>query len=226
MELLGGNLEELMLQYGGKLSQRTVLLIADQCIRRVKQIHGSLLIHRDIKPENLAAGSGKRANTIYIFDFGLARQYRNPVTRRHIPYKEQRQLVGSLRYSSLNTHRGIEQSRRDDLESLGFVLVYLLKGRLPWQGLHARCQAERLEKVLDVMSSTDVELLTKDLPSMRECHILVEYKKYMEYVRELSFTQDPDYDYLLGLFNKRIATEEAKGKILLDWMSKSVKTIL
>lgn len=226
MELLGANLEDLMLLCGGKLSQRTVLLIAEQCIRRVRQIHGALLIHRDIKPENLAAGSGKRANTIYIFDFGLARQYKSPATRRHIPYKEQRQLIGSLRYSSLNTHRGIEQSRRDDLESLGFVLVYLLKGRLPWQGLPARSQAERLEKVLDVMSCTTVELLTKDLPSMRAYDILVEYKKYMQYVRGLNFTQDPDYDYLLDLFRRRIATEEAKDKISFDWMAKAVKTIL
>lgn len=166
MELLGLSLEDLMQNNEGRLSQRSMWSIVEQSLTRVEHIHNSLLIHRDIKPDNLAAGLGKRLNTIYIFDFGLAKQYRSPKTGRHIPYKENKDLTGSIRYASLNTHLGIEQSRRDDLESLGFVFVYLLKGRLPWQGLPAHDQKERYNKVLKVMSNTTPEALCKDLPGI------------------------------------------------------------
>jgi len=166
MELLGEDLEELTKTCGGKLPLKTVLIIAEQCITRIRQIHKRLLIHRDIKPENIAIGLGKRSNTIYILDFGLSRQYMNPNTKQHIPFKEGKQLIGSIRYSSLNTHQGIEQSRRDDLESLGFIFVYLLKGKLPWQGLPVKDKAERFKMVKKVMGRTSIEELTKNLPSI------------------------------------------------------------
>lgn len=164
MELLGENLEDLMQCYGGKVPLQAMQAIATQCLRRIRGIHNNLLIHRDIKPENIAIGLGKRATTLYLFDFGLARQYRSPKTRKHIPFKEGKQLIGSIRYSSLCTHLGCEQSRRDDLESLGFVFVYLAKGKLPWQGLASKDLSERFRKVKEVMVNTSVEALTRDLP--------------------------------------------------------------
>jgi serine/threonine protein kinase len=87
-------------------------LVADQCVNRIRRIHDNFMIHRDIKPENLAVGLGKRANIIYLFDFGLVKQYRSPATKRYISYKYNKQFVGSLRYANFNTHLGIEQSRR------------------------------------------------------------------------------------------------------------------
>lgn len=151
---------------GGRLSQKTLWILGEQSLSRIEQIHANLLIHRDVKPDNLVAGLGKRANTIYILDFGLAKQYKSPTTRKHIPYKDNKQLTGSIRYSSLNAHLGVEQARRDDLESLGFVLIYLLKGKLPWQKLPANNQKERYYKVLKVMLNTPVDLLCKDLPGI------------------------------------------------------------
>ena len=151
---------------GGKLSLRSMWSIADQSLTRIEKVHERFLIHRDIKPDNLAIGLGRRSDTIYILDFGLAKQYRSPKTKKHIPYKENKDLTGSIRYASLNTHLGIEQARRDDLESLGFVYVYLTNGKLPWQGLPAKDQEDRYRKVLKIMSKTTIEELCKDLPGI------------------------------------------------------------
>lgn len=109
---------------------------------------------------------GSHSNIIYLFDFGLAKQYKNPKTHKHIPYRDNKELTGTVRYASLNTHLGIEQSRRDDLESLGFVLVYLLHGSLPWQGLTAKSQHEKYQRILKKMLSTSIEVLCQGLPGI------------------------------------------------------------
>jgi len=141
-----------------------VLIMKKVIVVGIPHIENNLLIHRDIKPENLAVGVGKRANMIYLLDFGLLKQYKNPTTKSHIPYKDKK--IGSLGYSSFNAHLGIEQSRRDDLESLGYVFIYLLKGRLPWEGLIANSKTEHFNKVIEVMTNTSIDSLTERLPSM------------------------------------------------------------
>ena len=135
-------------------------------------MHSNRFIHRDLKPDNLAVGLGSRSNIIYLFDFGLAKQYKNPKTRKHIPYRDNKELTGTVRYASLNTHLGIEQSRRDDLESLGFVLVYFHHGFLPWQGLQAKTQKEKYQKILNKMLNTYIESLNLGLPSKLFCKIV------------------------------------------------------
>ena len=136
LEFLGPNLIEL-LKYcdNKKFSVITVSLLAIQMLNRIENLHKHNYIHRDIKPENFLIGTGVNSNIVYLIDFGLSKRFKNPKTHSHIPYREGRTLTGTARYVSINTHLGIEQSRRDDLESIGYVLIFFLKGILPWQGL-------------------------------------------------------------------------------------------
>lgn len=106
-------------------------MLADQMIQRIEYVHSRHFLHRDIKPDNFLIGTGKRAHKLYIIDFGLAKRYIQK-DGKHIPYKENKNLTGTARYASINTHLGIEQGRRDDLESVGYVMMYFLKGQLPW----------------------------------------------------------------------------------------------
>jgi casein kinase 1 len=128
-------------------------MLADQMINRIEFVHQKSFLHRDIKPDNFLMGLGRRANQVYVIDFGLAKKYRDS-NHQHIPYRENKNLTGTARYASMNTHLGIEQSRRDDLESLGFVLMYFLKGSLPWQGLKAGNKKQKYEKISEKKVST------------------------------------------------------------------------
>jgi serine/threonine protein kinase len=130
-------------------------------------LHNSQYIHRDIKPENFALGVGSKASTIYILDFGLAKQFQDRSSGRHIPYRDNKQLTGTIRYASINTHLGIEQSRRDDLESLMYILIFFMCGSLPWQGLRTNFYTNKYELVFQKKVSTSVETLCAHLPSTR-----------------------------------------------------------
>ena len=122
-------------------------MIAVQLIRRIEKVHEERIIHRDIKPDNfLIGGQDSTRDNIYIIDFGLAKCYKNS-EGEHIPYKDGKNLTGTARYASIATHKGIEQSRRDDLETIGHVLLYLLKGQLPWQGLPGRSKNEKYNNI-------------------------------------------------------------------------------
>lgn len=155
-------------------------------------MHSKSFIHRDIKPDNFLMGLGKRANQVNIIDFGLAKKYRDPKTHQHIAYRENKNLTGTARYASINTHLGIEQSRRDDLESLGYVLMYFLRGSLPWQGLKAATKKQKYEKISEQKMSTSVEVLCKGFPP--------EFVTYFQVCRTLRFEDKPDYSYMRKLF--------------------------
>ena len=167
MDLLGPSLEDLFNYCGRKFQMKTTLMLADQLITRIEYVHSKNYIHRDIKPENFLIGLGKRSNQVFLIDFGLAKKFRDAKTHQHIPYKENKNLTGTARYASVNAHLGIEQSRRDDLEGVGYVLVYHVKGKLPWQGVTAQNKAEKYHKIMEKKMSTPVEYLCADLPSIR-----------------------------------------------------------
>ena len=144
MDILGPCLEALFQFCDRKLSLKTILIMAIQCIERIEYIHSKEFIHRDIKPENFLIGIGKKANLVYTIDFGLAKRYRDPKTGQHIVFKENKGMTGTARYASMNAHQGHEQSRRDDLEAIGYMISYFVRGgELPWMGLKAKRKMEK-----------------------------------------------------------------------------------
>jgi len=150
------------------------------------------------------------ASQIYMVDFGMAKQYRDPRTKRHIPYRDKKSLSGTARYMSINTHLGIEQSRRDDLEALGHVFMYFLRGSLPWQGLKAATNKQKYERICEKKQTTTLDELCGEFPN--------EFKIYMNYVRTLKFDEQPDYEYLRNLFNKVLSRMGEIDDGVFDWM--------
>lgn len=209
MDLLGPSLEDLFNFCSRKLSLKTVLMLADQMINRIEFVHSRSFLHRDIKPDNFLMGLGRRANQVYIIDFGLAKKYRDTTTHQHIPYRENKNLTGTARYASTNTHLGIEQSRRDDLESLGYVLMYFLRGSLPWQGLKAGTKKQKYEKISEKKVTTAIEALCRGYPS--------EFASYFHYCRSLRFDDKPDYAYLKRIFRDLFIREGFQFDYVFDW---------
>ena len=192
IELLGPNLGTISELCGGHLELPTILVLAEQMISRLEVFHAKGLLHRDIKPENFALGKGEKSMVAYIIDYGLAKRYREPKSKAHIPFKQNKKLTGTARYSSINTHMGYEQSRRDDLECLGYTLVFLAKGELPWQNVHADNKKEKYKKIMDLKNSIPIETLCKGMNS--------EFVKYIYYCRSLKFEDTPDYDQFRNMF--------------------------
>eukprot|EP00601_Ochromonadales_sp_CCMP2298_P034441 CAMPEP_0173371094 /NCGR_PEP_ID=MMETSP1144-20121109/27082_1 /TAXON_ID=483371 /ORGANISM="non described non described, Strain CCMP2298" /LENGTH=463 /DNA_ID=CAMNT_0014322781 /DNA_START=171 /DNA_END=1561 /DNA_ORIENTATION=- len=149
MDLLGPSLEDLFNKCSRRFSLKTVLQIADQMLERADTLHSRHLIHRDVKPANFVIGVQETAANVFCVDFGLSKRYRHPKNLHHIPHRDGRSLTGTPRYASINNHLGIEQSRRDDLESIGYVLIYFLKGTLPWQGLKAKNAQKKYRLILE-----------------------------------------------------------------------------
>jgi len=209
MDLLGHSLEDLFNMCNRKFSLKTTLVLADQMLVRVELLHSKSFVHRDIKPDNFLIGTGKKRNLVHMIDFGLAKMYRDLKTHKHISYKGNKLLTGTARYASVNTHLGIEQGRRDDIESLGYVLMYFLRGSLPWQGLHATNKKHKYDLISEKKMSTPVEVLCQGFPQ--------EFTIYLNYARSLRFDDEPDYAYLRKLFQELFKRKGFTFDMVFDW---------
>lgn len=176
----------------------------------MEYIHSKNYIHRDIKPENFLVGYGSRCSEIYAIDFGLAKLYRIPPKGVHIPYKVGRSLTGTALYASIFTHLGCEQSRRDDLEGIVYMSLYLMKGSLPWQGLEITKKLEMSKKMLELKQSISIEELCAGLPG--------EIGVILKYVRGLKFDENPDYKKIINLLNKAATNAGFELNKEYDWV--------
>ena len=208
MDYLGPSLEDLFEFCNNKFSLKTVSMLALQLLDRIEFIHSNNIIHRDIKPDNFLIGSGKKKNQIYIIDLGLSKKIVNQ-QKKHIEYTKNKSFTGSFRYSSIRNHKGIEQSRRDDLESIGYMLIFFLKSKLPWQGLKGSTKSKRSNNIFKEKRNTSLESLCSDIP---RC-----FFDYMKYVRLLRFTQKPNYKYLKDLFIDIFTKNNYTYDDIFDW---------
>jgi len=212
MELLGKSLEVLMKETEEKkFSVKTIALLGQEIIPIFKFIHDKNIIHRDVKPDNLSVGYDDPCQ-IYFLDFGLAKKYRSSKTLKHNPMIKHSKLTGTARYASINALSGLEQSRRDDLESFGYVLAYFFRGGLPWMGIHAKNKEDKYSKILNIKKNLDTENLLNNSPK--------ELSDYLNYCKQLEYEQEPDYNYLIGLF-KNIIFNVLKESIdyKFDWVT-------
>ena len=206
-QYLGKSLHDLVVYYRDKLTIQDKCLISIQLIDRIEYLHSKKLIHRDIKPHNFLIGFDD-PNVIYLTEFRFCTKYRSSKTGKHIKHDLRGTFTGGLLYSSANAQRGMQQSRKDDLESLGYVLLYLFKGKLPWD-------LENLENI-DLMNLNEkdiylktyrmkkfmpIEKLCKDCPS--------ELEEFIKYIRNLKFEEEPNYSQLKNLFINIIKKESA-----------------
>lgn len=194
LEILGPTLEKLFQFCNQKFSLKTVLMIGFQMLKRIERFHQMSHLHRDIKPDNFAVDS-KNFNKIHIIDFGLARSYSQMVNGRveHIKMQQGKVFTGTVRYASINTQKCVTTSRRDDLESLAYVLIYFMKGSLPWQQIPKPSATgitskQRKEMILELKVSLSIAELCQDLP--------FGFQKFLKCCRETRFDEHPRYSYL------------------------------
>ena len=188
-----------------------MLTIGVQIITRLEQIHRKGFVHRDIKANNFMVGSGEERKVVYAIDFGLAKRYLDLKTKQHIPMKGGKSLVGTARYASIASHEGFEQCRRDDLESLGYLLLYFLIGKLPWQGIQIQSKSEKYAEIGRLKKAAQLDYLLK--PFGEDCLVLY---RYFEYVKALKFEEEPNYDFLRKMFRETLIRRKEEHKPL-DW---------
>ncbi|KAK2768858.1 Casein kinase I isoform delta [Arachnomyces sp. PD_36] len=209
-ELLGPSLEDLFNFCGRKFTLKTILLLVDQLIRRMAYLHSRDVIHRDIKPENFLMGLGAKGNTVYTTDLGLSTRFRSARSGAVSPVspKEPR-LHGTEVFASVSGHWGIAQSRRDDMESLGYMIVYFARGSLPWQGTGITDRTARTKKILSMKESITPEELCEGLPE--------EFARFFTHLRSVDFDEKPNYSYLRRMFQKLFVRMGFEYDFVYDW---------
>ena len=214
--LLGPSLDKLFKYCGRKFPLKTVCLIGKEIVKRLENMHEKGILHRDLKPNNLTWGNFNSSynnisnynsinnisnnldiKTIFLIDFGLSCSFlEGGLSYKHYKIKTNLSFVGTLRYASLNSHKGIRQSRRDDLESMIYILIYFLKGKLPWQDVKAKQKEERHKLISELKSKVTIESLCENLPS--------EFAELLTYVKNLEFDEKPIYSKFYAFFHNLI----------------------
>ena len=212
MQLLGQSLEDIF-NKREKFSIKTTAMLGYQILNVLQFIHDKHIIHRDINPDNFVMGLNEYNAILYLLDFGLAKKYRSSKTLVQYPYIKKKKLTGTARYASIHALEEMEQSRRDDLESAGYVLMYFIRGNLPWQGLKIKTKDNRYQKILDKKKATTSEELCANFP--------IEFKQYIDYTRNLGYSENPDYEKLRKNFiNVVKKTLRENFDFIYDWTTK------
>ena len=215
--LLDKSIYNIFFQNKKNCSITDACLIGIQILDRLEWIHSKNIVYRDIKPENFLIGIND-PNVIYIVDFGLCKKYRSSKTGKHILLKLTDKFNGTLKYASPNVVRGKESSRRDDLISLGYMLIFLIKRDLPWQNSIRELNEYNYTKLLYLKDTDGCGKLLKNLPD--------EFIEYIKYTKKLKFEQQPDYSYLRFLFNKYLFNKSFNIKnISLSWIVEKNKKL-
>ena len=212
MELLGQSLENLFQSQNKSFSIKTACMLGIQMVDRIEYIHSRKIIHRDIKPDNFVMGKGSKSHIVYILDFGLSKKYWSSSHKCHIPFITGKRLTGTARYASINALSGYEQSRRDDLESIAYIIMYFIRGSLPWQGLKVNNKDERYKKIGEKKRDTSAKDLCSGFP--------FEFETFVSYTRNLEFTEVPDYNYLRNLLKNIIKKSGSTIDFYYDWCTK------
>lgn len=209
MDLLGKSIEDLFFWCNRVFSIKTVLMLADQMISCIEWIHRKNFIHRDIKPDNFMIGVNNKSNLVYLIDYGLMKSYRDHKTLKHIQYSENANIVGTARYASVHTLSSVEQSRRDDLESLGYVFAYLLRGSVPWMHVDGNDEKTKYRHILEMKKQITADELFSGFPH--------QFAEYMNIVCKLKFDETPDYSYLRSLFRNALIQGGFVYDYVYDW---------
>jgi len=209
MELFGKSLEDLFISCSKHFTLKTVLMLADQMITLIQGVHEKKFIHRDITPGNFLIGYGEKANKLFLIDFGYSKTFWNTRLHKHRPNRGRKNLVGTPEFASINAQKRQDSSRRDDLESLGYILLYFMIGKLPWQNIKVDKPWQKKEKISKIMVSTSINDLCTGLPK--------EFKLYLSYCRGLNFEEEPDYSYLRSIFQKLLKNMSFKCDNTFDW---------
>ena len=213
MDLLGPNLDTIMNKLPNKnslkrFSFKSSLMIMIQCLERLKSLHEKGIIHRDIKPENFVIGPKNKERIIYLIDFGLSKKISK---EKIIPtIKADRNIIGTMRYISMNTHQGYEQGKRDDLESLFYIIIYFIKGELPWQNIKTKSKAEKYSKIFEIKKKvTENGDLVEGLP--------LEMAKILEYILGLNFFEKPNYLLIKNAVEIMLNNFNLSNDLQFDW---------
>ena len=205
LDYLGPSIEKLFLYYQRKFSAKTILMIAIQCLDRLEFIHNNGIIHRDIKPDNFLIGSTSATKPlIYLVDYGLSKRYIDIPNYKFNPFRNTKSFTGTYRFCSMRNHKCIEQSRRDDLESLGYMILFLFKGELPWQNIQNDNKDIRSNLIFKKKNKTALEDICEDAPDM-----MIDY---IRYCRLLKYEEVPNYNKLRKMFTD----EMDKNNYILD----------
>ena len=208
--LLGKTIDVLLAKNKNQKSKmKDICMIAIQILDRIEYIHNKNIIHQDIKPENFLVGNPDDS-IIYAIDYGMSKKYRSSHTGKHISFSRKKKFRGTFNFSSINSMRGIEMSRRDDLESIGYMLIYLIKGELPWSKYEYGLVGERYALIFRIKNKITNEKLCEGLPQ--------EFCNYMKYVKALKFEEEPNYLYLKRLFLSILDKMEERNDLHFSWI--------